>query len=282
MLAEFVITFRETLEAALVVGIVLGVLRRTGDYDARPAVYWAVVAGVGASALAAYAFDAFAGGFEGAAEQVFEGVLSLAGAALLTTMVVWLMGRGNLAAELEEKVERQLVKPSRAGLFGLVFASVLREGVETVVFLGAASAVAGGTSVLGGLLGVVVAATLGVAIFATTRRVNLKALFRATGVVLIIFAAGLVAYAVHELQEAGVVPTVLHPLWNLNPALDENGTIGSLLKGLFGYDGDPSLLEVSAWGTYLVAAGLAWRHSSRARSKVAVAAAAAARTTGDS
>ena len=277
MIPSFVITFRETLEAALVVGIVLGYLARTKQSQYRGLVYTAVAAGSAASVIGALLFTRLAGGFEGKAEQIFEGVTMLIGAVLLTTMILWMMRQRHVAAELQQKVATELAEAHRFGLFPLVFIAVLREGIETVIFLGAASFVSGDNSLIGALAGVVAAVLLGCAIFIGSMKVNLKTFFNITSVLLIFFAAGLVGQGVHELGEAGLVPTLIGQVWDINPAvgpdgsypiLHESGYVGSVLKALLGYNGNPSLAELLSWLAYLVLVVLVWRVRERAHTLV--------------
>ncbi len=270
MVASFLITFREVLEAALVVGIVLGYLARTGLTRHNRVVYAAIAAGVGASGLGAFLFVRWAGGFEGRAEELFEGVIMLVGAALLTTMILWMMRQRHIAAELEARVAASLRGPSRAGLFGVVFVAILREGIETVLFLSAASLASPENNLIGAVAGLVAAVALGYALFVGSLKISLRSFFAVTNVLLILFAAGLVGMGVHELQEAGVLPTVVEHVWDINPPapdggpypiLHERGALGSILRGLFGYNGNPSLLEVVAYGAYLAAVAALWRRS---------------------
>jgi high-affinity iron transporter len=271
MIASFIITFREALEAALIVGIVLSYLARTRQTRYRRVVFLAVGAAVAVSLLGAAAFTWLAGGFTGRAEEIFEGVTMLVGAGLLTTMILWMMRQQHIAAELSEKVATEVAEAHRLGLFFLVFVSVLREGIETVIFLGAAS-LAAGTSLVGALAGLLSAGFLGYLIFAGARRLELKKFFTVTSVLLILFAAGLVAQGVHELQEAAVLPIVVEHVWNINPPvnadgsyplLHENGYVGSVLKSLLGYNGNPSLLEVISYVLYLILVFALWRRISR-------------------
>lgn len=270
MIASLLITFREVLEAALVVGIVLGYLARTGLTRHNRVVYAAIAAGVGASGLGAFLFVRLAGGFEGRAEQLFEGIIMLVGAALLTTMILWMMRQRHVAAELEARVAASLRGPSRAGLFGVVFVAILREGIETVLFLSAASLASPENNLIGAVAGLVAAVALGYALFVGSLKISLRSFFAVTNVLLILFAAGLVGMGVHELQEAGVLPTVVEHVWDINPPapdggpypmLHEKGALGSILRGLFGYNGNPSLLEVVAYGAYLAAVAALWRRS---------------------
>lgn len=270
MAASFLITFREVLEAALVVGIVLGYLARTGLTRHRGVVFAGIAAGVAASGLGAFLFVRLAGGFEGRAEQLFEGITMLVGAALLTTMILWMMRQRQVAAELEAKVAASLRGPNRASLFALVFVAILREGIETVLFLSAARIASPGNNLVGALLGLIVAIVLGFALFVGSLKVSLRSFFAVTNILLILFAAGLIGMGVHEFQEAGVLPTVVGYVWNINPpapdggpypALHEKGAVGSILRGLFGFNGDPSLLEVVAYGGYLATVAALWRRS---------------------
>ena len=155
-------------------------------------------------------------------------------------------------------------------MFALAFLAVVREGIELALFLTAATFAsdARGT-ILGALLGLGLAVILGWGLFASTIRLNLQRFFQVTGFLLILFAAGLVAHGVHEFNEAGVIPSLIERVWNVNPILDENATLGSMLKALFGYNGNPSLTEVLAYFAYFVAIFFGLRLSDR-RIKTAV------------
>lgn len=281
MVPSFLITFREALEAALVVGIVLGYLARTGQRHHNRVVYVGVAAGAAASALGALLFATLAGGFEGRAEELFEGITMLVGAGLLTTMILWMMRQRHIAAELEAKVATTLRGPSRAGLFALVFVAILREGIETVLFLSAASIASPDNNLVGAAAGLIAALALGYAVFVGSVKISLRSFFTVTNALLILFAAGLVGMGVHELQEAGVLPVIVEHVWDINPpapaggpypALHDKGAIGGILRGLFGYSGAPSLLQVVAYGAYLVAVAVLWHRSDRQSSAGAPAA----------
>jgi high-affinity iron transporter len=274
MIASFVITFREALEAALIVGIVLGYLARTKQTRYNAVVYLAIAAAAAASIAGAMLFTRVAGGFTGRAEEIFEGVTMLVGAGLLTTMILWMMKQRNVAAELRDRVASEVAQAQVVGLFSLVFVSVLREGIETVIFLGAASFVSADSNLIGGLVGLLAAAILGYLIFAGSMRLDLRKFFTVTSILLILFAAGLVAHGVHELQEVGVIPLVMEHVWDINPALNpdgsypllhENGFMGSVLKALVGYNGNPSLLEVMSYLGYLVLVAVLWRRMGDSR-----------------
>jgi len=267
MIASFVITFREALEAALIVGIVLSYLARTKQTRYNTAVYLAITAAVAASIAGALLFNRVAGGFTGRAEEIFEGVTMLVGAGLLTTMILWMMKQRHVAEELRERVATKVAQAHVVGLFSLVFVSVLREGIETVIFLGAASFVSTDSNLIGALAGLLAAVVLGYLIFAGSMRLDIRKFFTVTSILLILFAAGLVAHGVHELQEAGMIPVVVAHVWDINPALNpdgsypllhENGFVGSVLKALVGYNGNPSLLEVMSYLGYLALVFVLW------------------------
>lgn len=262
IIASFLITFRETLEAALIVGIILAYLLKTKNTKYNNIVYIAVASGVIASIGAAALFNFFAGGFEGRSEQIFEGITMLLGAFLLTTMILWMMRQRNVAEDLKNKVSKDIAQHDRFGLFMLVFIAILREGVETVIFLGAANFVSSDNNILGGVSGIVSAILLGYMIFVASLKINVKKFFNISSFLLILFAAGLVAHGVHEFEEAGIFNPIIEHVWDINPpaplsdkgiypALHENGAAGSLAKGLFGYNGNPSLLEIISYMSYL-------------------------------
>ncbi|MBW1752121.1 MAG: FTR1 family iron permease [Deltaproteobacteria bacterium] len=269
MLPSFIITFREVLEAALVVGIILSYLVRVKQTKYNTIVYAGIFSGIVASIIGAVLFTTLAGGFTGRAEEIFEGITMLVGAALLTTMILWMMKQKHIARELENRVATELTEAHKFGLFSLVFVAILREGIETVIFLRAATLVSTGNTMLGALAGVLAAILLGYAIFLGSMRINLKRFFNITSILLILFAAGLVAHGVHELQEAKVIPTVIEHIWNVNPPanldgsypiLHEKGHVGSILKSLFGYNGNPSLIEVLSYLLYITLVVGLWRN----------------------
>lgn len=265
MIQSFIITFREVLEAALIVGIILSYLVRVRQTKYNNLVYLGVASGIIASVIGALLFTIISGGFTGRGAKIFEGITMLFGALLLTTMILWMMKQKHIAKELEDKISRELSEAHKFGLFLLVFVSVLREGIETVIFLGAASFVSSNNNIIGALAGIIAAIFLGYAIFIGSMKINIKKFFNITSMLLILFAAGLVAYGIHELQEAEIIPTVIEHIWDINPVINENGYIGSILKGLFGYNGNPSLIEVLSYLIYLIFVFMLWRNIEKVR-----------------
>jgi len=262
MFASALITLREGLEAALIVGIVLGVLRKMGRRDRSRSVWAGVLAAVAVSVGAGLAFNALGVAFEGRGEAIFEGFAMLLAAGVLTWMIFWMARQSrSMKADLERDVRQASATGSSWALFSLTFVAVLREGIELALFLTAAAlATSTSATLLGGIAGLLAAVVAGGLVFATTKHLNVRTFFRVTSVLLIVFAAGLVAHGIHEFNEAGLVPSIVEHVWDLNPVLDENSTGGELLKALFGYNGNPSLTEVVSYaGYWLVITLVLWR-----------------------
>jgi len=253
MLASFLLSLREGLEAALIIGIVLGVLLKLKRSKLNVTVWAGVGVAVAFSAAAAIGLNVLGMEFEGRGEQIFEGSAMLLAAGVLTWMIFWMQKTAvHLKSEIEAQTQDAVYSKGRNALFFLAFLAVFREGIELSLFL---LAVQGASSPLqtltGAILGLIGAAVLGWMLFTSTRKLNLRSFFRVTNVLLILFAAGMVAYGVHEFNEAGIIPSVIEHVWDINPVLNENSQVGLLLKALVGYNGNPSLTEVIAYVTYL-------------------------------
>jgi len=247
MIAALLIAFREGLEAALIVGIVLSYLKKMG-YRRQVAVWWGVASAVIVSVVAGIALQLLGVAFEGRGEELFEGITMLLAAGVLTWMIFWMQRQGRQA----------VTNGSQWALFALAFVAVVREGIETALFLTAAAfSTTPAQTLIGGGLGLALAVVVGWLLFVVSVRLDVRAFFRVTSVLLILFAAGLVAHGVHELQEAGLLSVMVEHVWDMNPILDENSTVGSILKALFGYNGNPSLLEIVSYVAYYLIVGMA-------------------------
>jgi high-affinity iron transporter len=248
-ISALVIALREGVEMTLIVGIVLAYLTQIG---ARRARRW-VWLGAATAALASLGFlgilNALDAEFEGAVEQIYEGSAMLLAAAFLTWMIFWMLQRSRyLKTELQGTVADALARGGAVwGLFAIAFFTVVREGVETALLLFAAP---GEGKLLGAIVGFALAIGIGVLIYVYGRRIDLRTFFRVTGVVLVVFAAGLVTHGVHELVEAGLSggPTV----FDLSGSLPDGEGLGSVLRALLGYSADPTLLEVVSYVAYYV------------------------------
>lgn len=274
MLPAFLLSLREGLEAALIIGIVLSALRKINRSDLKPAVWAGIFSAILISLAAGWLLTALGLSLEGKAEEIFEGFTMLLAAGILTWMIFWMHRQGRrLRAELENGVRQAAASTaSRRALFSLAFLAVVREGIELALFLSAASfAVQGGETLPGALLGLTAAVLLGWLLFAATLRLDLRRFFQVTGVLLLLFAAGLTAHGIHEFNEAGWIPPVIEHIWDINPWLDENSTAGSLLQTLFGYNGNPSLTEMLAYLAYVGLAVLGLRRQNLAEPRQAPA-----------
>lgn len=246
------IMLREGLEAALIVGILLAYLRQVGA-QRHARVVWAGVAGAVLVSGGVLAALGVAGAeFEGTTEQVFEGGTMLFATGVLTWMVFWMMRQSRLIrGELQQGVDRALASGAAYGLALLAFFAVVREGVETALLLQAAAFAGGHAGLVGATVGLAGAISLGILIYAFGVRIDLRAFFRVTAVVLILFAAGLVAHAAHEFTEAGILSALVERVWSTHDVLDEQEGLGAILRALFGYADTPSLLEVVTYVGYL-------------------------------
>ncbi|MBI5809628.1 MAG: FTR1 family protein [Deltaproteobacteria bacterium] len=250
MLTNLVIAFREVLEAALVIVVVLAYLRRTGQTGYYKNVWYGAAAGIILSVVSALLFNVILGGLDGNPERIFEGITMSLAVILLTWMIVWMMGKARIAKELETRVERQISMGNAFGISLLIATAVLREGVEMVIFLQAVS-LAGWTNLYGTIAGAALAITIGCLLFTGVKKINIKMLFRSTGILLILFAAGLSSRAVIEFQEAGIVPPVVEPLYDITWMISKDGFAGGILSSLFGYTGRPNLTEMIGYLGYL-------------------------------
>lgn len=268
MLASFLLSLREGLEAALVIGIVLGAISKIRRKDLTSSVWLGALGAIIVSILTAVVLTGFGMSLEDGAEQIFEGTTMFIAAGILTWMIFW-MGRQArfLKSELENGVNKAAASAGKRAVFWLAFMAVVREGVELAIFITAAffagdpSQIMNNTiqTLAGTILGLGTAALLGYTLFATTVRLDLRRFFQVTGILLILFAAGLVAHGVYEFNEIGWIPVIIAHIWNLNTILDENSILGQLLRTLFGYNGNPSLTEMIAYFSYIVVVAGFWK-----------------------
>ncbi|HEY9246894.1 MAG TPA: FTR1 family protein [Candidatus Methanoperedens sp.] len=260
MFTSFIITFREALEAALIIGIIAAYIARVGRKDLNRYLYMGIAGAIFASAAVALLFKLVYGELEGTAEQMFEGIAALAASVVLTYMIFWMAENSRkIKGELQEKIDVSISKGEKIGIAGLSFIAVFREGVETVLFLGTLAIASPADTLLGFAAGVIAVVILSIVMFKGIYSLDISKFFKYTSIVLLLFSAGLAARGVHEFNEAGIIPPVIEHMWDLNPPVNpdgsyplfhENGLIGSSLKSLIGYNADPSLTEVLAYVGY--------------------------------
>ena len=268
MLPTFLLSLREGLEAALIIGIVLGAVSKIHRKDLTPSVWLGALSAIVVSILTAIILTTFGMSLEEEAEMIFEGITMLIAAGILTWMIFWMGKQARfLKSELENGINKAAASTGKRAVFTLAFMAVVREGVELAIFITAAffagdpSQVMSNTiqTLVGTILGLGTAALLGYTIFATTVRLDLRKFFQVTGILLILFAAGLVAHGVHEFNEVGWIPVIIEHVYDMNMILDENSIAGQLLKTLFGYNGNPSLTEIIAYFAYIITTSIFWR-----------------------
>lgn len=279
-LASFLIGLREGLEAALVIGILLAYVAKLGRLDAKRKIWWGVgIAVVLSLALGAlFTFGRYGLSFQ--AQELIGGSMSLLAVAMITWMVFWMMRTGGkLKSELEHGVDQALVLGTGSAIFWLAFVTVAREGIETTLLLWGWAGEP--LAFVGALAGILIAVGIGMLINLGMVRMNLRVFFSWTGAFLVVVAAGVLAYGIHDLQEAAVLPGPFsgHPItptdfrtgevltgfegpywlaafpfgwaFNLEDVVAPSGALAAFLKGIFGFVPLMSWLEVSAWAIYL-------------------------------
>ena len=246
---------REGVEAALIVAIVLTYLVRTGNGRYFGRIMLGVVAAVVLSVVVGVGLFVTVGELQAPYEQLFEGLTMLVAAAVVTWMLFWMRRQSaSVRGELQAKVDRALTEGSIWALVALAFTAVIREGIETALFLvgQATSADTGAASVLlGALVGLLGAVGLGYGFYRGARLIDLRTFFKWTGIALIFIAAGLISRAVHELVEIGVIGIGSGTAFDISALLPHEEGIGQFLRALLGYTSQPEWATLVTWATYV-------------------------------
>ncbi len=294
MIPTFVIFLREGIEASMIVAILLAYLDRIGQRRHFRDVFVGVAAAlvlVLAGGIAAFVLISH---YDGSTVQTyFETATYLLAAAILTYMTFWMQRHARtMTEELERRSDRALSGGTRAGLGLLAFQAVGREGLETMVFTiaivfasrkQAATPVHGNLLLVGAALGLAVAFVIAFAIYRLGARLNLRRFFMTLGVILMVFAAGLLADAVENLQQLGWLPFGEHVLWNTSRVVSEASSLGDVAHSLLGYADRPTVLQAVVWVAYLAISLTAFVHLARKskRPKAAARTSIAAGTSAD-
>lgn len=265
VVAQYLLTFREVLEAALLTAIILAFLAKTGRAHlvryAWYGVYGATMAsfGLGAAVWLAY------GTLSEASKALFEGVAALIAVAVLTSMVYWMAMKGRtIKDDVEKRVEAAVTQGAMLGLASLTFVLVFREGLETVLFLTPFLVQDAAVTVVGAALGVGAGMALAYGVFRVGIRLDLRRFFYFTSILLILLAGGLLGYGFHELIEYGSKSGAYSFGWWASTAFDlqilesdplhNKGIIGSVFAVMFGYDTNPEWARVITHSVYLAVA----------------------------
>ena len=255
MIQTLLITWRETLEAALIVGILLTYLGRSAQ---RAGVRW-VWLGAGAAVAAAMACAAASHGaiamLDPDTQEVLQAAILFLAVGVLSWMIVWMNRHARaIRGDLHEKADRALAGGRLVGLATIAFVAVFREGVETVLFLWGVVLERGGHGVMPLLAAGVAGALLAVAtawlFFRGFSFLSLPTFFRVTGVLLVFVAAGLLASAVNKLIALDYLPPIVPQVWNTSWLVRDGSAVGAILGALMGYRSRPSLLEVLVFVAY--------------------------------
>jgi len=255
LLANFLIGLREGLEAALVVSILVAYVVRTDRRQALGSIWLGVGAAVAISLVAGALLTFTSHSLTFKAQETFGGVMSILAVGLVTWMIFWMRRTArHLKGELQERIDVALAMGTGA-LTLTAFVAVAREGLETALFIWTAVQSTGSTfkPVVGASLGLATSLVLGYLVYRRSVHINLAKFFRYTGAGLVVVAAGVLAYGIHDLQEAGylVFGNLGHRVLDATGVLPPSSWWGSLWKGLFSISPTPSRLELAVWLAYL-------------------------------
>jgi high-affinity iron transporter len=254
---------REGVEAALIVAIICSYLARTGNARHFGKIWLGVGAAVALSLAVGAVIYVSVGGLEAPYEQIFEGLTMLVAAGVVTWMLFWMRRQArSVRGDLQRAIDRVLTEGTAWGLALLAFTAVIREGLETALFLvGQATAATGGASgesgafavLAGALVGLGIAVAIGYGFYRGSRILNIQTFFRWTGVLLIFIAAGLLSRAVHEFVEIGWITVGTSPAFDIGAVLPHDNGPGLFLGAIFGYTSSPEWVTLITWVTYVVA-----------------------------
>lgn len=254
MFPTFLIGLREGLEASLVVGILVAYLVKSGNGDRlRPlwgGIALAITISLGFGALLQFT----SAGLSFKAREAFGGFASLLAVGFVTWMVFWMRRTARfLKSELHGRLDEALTLGPLA-LALTAFVAVGREGLETALFLWAAvkSTQQSASPIIGAILGLLAAVALGYLVYRRSINLNLKTFFTWTGAALVVVAAGVFSYGVHDLQEAGILPGLNTVAFDVSSAIPPSSWYGTLLKGVLNFSPRTSVLEAIAWAAYVV------------------------------
>jgi high-affinity iron transporter len=251
MLANFLIGLREGLEAALIVGILVAYAKKTSRQDWVNKILLGVGAAIVVSILAGLLLNWLVEDPEGGTNEVIAGSASFVAVFFVTWMIFWMAKNArNLSGDLKSRLSGTTTAFT---VVSLAFFAVIREGIETSVFLWSSVSASGQGSfaLLGAALGLIVAAWLGYLIYRGALKLDFTAFFKYTGAFLIVVAAGILAYAVHEFQEVGLLPFLTATTYDVSAIVPEGSLQDIILRGTISFRAAPSNLESIVWVIYV-------------------------------
>lgn len=253
MLNTFVIALREGLEAALIIGILVAYILKSDRRQLLLPLWSGVVAAIVGSIALGFILSRTSEELGDRAEKLFVGTTSFLAVALVTWMVFWMKRTArSLKADLHGKVDSAL-RTGPVALAGAAFFAVIREGLETALFVYSNFKSVANTrsSTLGLVLGFAISISLGYLIFKSAIKLDLSKFFRFTGVALVVVAAGVLSYGVHEFQELGWLPGADSYAWDVSTLIPTDSVLGAALGGIVGFDNSTSWLQLGIWAIYL-------------------------------
>jgi high-affinity iron transporter len=280
MFATYLIGLREGLEATLVVSILVAFLVKSQRRERLPQVWLGVGLAVALSVFFGWMLEYTATSLLSSSEdrELFDAVTSVAAVVFVTWMIFWMRRAArSIAGELRTKLSGALAVGSVA-VAAIAFLAVIREGLETaLIFFSAAQGAGADARPLYGLIGgILTSVALGFLLYTSALRINLTRFFTWTGILLILVAAGILKYGVHDFQESGVLPGEDVHAFDISGVLDPSSWYGTVLSGMFNITPAPSVLEVVAWLAYAVPVLVLFLRPAGRRPKVAPAADAGA------
>ena len=265
MLANLIIGFREGLEAALIIGILAAYLVKLERRRELPKLWLGVGTAISISVFLGILLGVLVENVPEGTNEFIAGVTSIIAVGFVTWMIFW-MARQSRALSKELRTQVDQAEKSAWAMAGIAFLAVIREGIETSVFLWSSSRAAGADTLplFGALIGFAAAAILGYAIYRGAVKLNLSKFFGYTGAFLIVVAAGILCYGIHELQEIGLLPFLTDTTYDVSGVIPDGGFLDTFLRGTISFRSAPSQLESLAWFAYLIpTAVLYFRGSSK-------------------
>lgn len=266
MLASFLITFREGLEAFLIVGIILSYLGKLHATKYNKYIYLGVFIGIFISLFLAYIFQVLIYGMDNEVYQHYLMIFILLFATVvLSYMVVWMANQSKqIKGEIEENLKQLVTTGNILGMVFLAFLAVLREGIETVLFFSSLSIseeMSMEDGFIGAFLGLIISILLVYLLMKGSKNIPLKAFFKYTGLLILIIAGGLFGSAISMMQASELIPTFIPIVYDISNILDDRSIFGTFLRALFGYNSSPSFMHLISWFIYMSTALYLWKRS---------------------